>query len=670
MSLHLMSVGVGAVITLGNMGVSYSQTPSANQPQKDEPTVSATPLKIGDIVRTLELGDQNIPKFLAAQTLQSPTLAKPAAIATPTQMPQFSNLAKTLELGQSSRVRVQMSPQRLSQSSDKPQPPEVSQTVPTEAVRVSEMPKIGAVAAAFEQKKSSPVIAQASKPAAQAPKPNAPQQTTPLPPTTPPTSSPQPTAPSPTAPAPTPPTSAPNPVPSAPTPGRLAPAPNYLNPLPNPLQFPTKPEEVRLQGTQPITLAQALELAERNNRDLQISILQLERNRSGLREAQAANFPTVGLQADLSRAQSASSELSRKVQGQRINSEFQTGSNSDAVSTTLTGGLQLNYDIFTSGQRSARIRAAERQARVSELEVERTREQLRLDVTGDYYDLQEADEQVRINQAAVRNAEISLRDTQAQERAGLGTRFDVLRSQVNLANFQQQLTSAIANQNVRRRQLAQRLSLAEAVSVSAADPVVPAGTWTLPIEDSIVLAYKNRAELEQQLVQREISEQQRRAALATLGPTLSVSAQYNLLDVFEQPVRTTDGYSFALQARWNFFDGGAAAARAAQQQKDKEIAETRFVQGRNTVRFQVEQAFATLQSNRANITTTSVAVDQAREALRLARLRFQAGVGTQTDVINAETDLTRTEGSQVSAIIGYNRSLAQLQRAVSNITRQ
>ncbi|MCY7323125.1 MAG: TolC family protein, partial [Phormidesmis sp. CAN_BIN36] len=189
--------------------------------------------------------------------------------------------------------------------------------------------------------------------------------------------------------------------------------------------------------------------------------------------------------------------------------------------------------------------------------------------------------------------------------------------------------------------------------------------------DTIVLAYKNRAELEAQLVQREVSEQQRRAALAALGPTISATASYNLLKSFEAPVKQAgDGYTLALQAQWNFFDGGAAQARAAQQERNKEIAETRFAQGRNNVRFQVEQAYTNLQANRANIDTTTTALAQAAEALRLARLRFQAGVGTQTDVINAETDLTRAEGNRVSAVIGYNLSLAQLQRAVSNIAIQ
>ncbi len=57
-------------------------------------------------------------------------------------------------------------------------------------------------------------------------------------------------------------------------------------------------------------------------------------------------------------------------------------------------------------------------------------------------------------------------------------------------------------------------------------------------------------------------------------------------------------------------------------------------------------------------------MEQAREALRLARLRFQAGVGTQTDVISAENDLTQAEGNRVTAILDYNRALASLNRAI------
>ncbi|MFN6484882.1 MULTISPECIES: TolC family protein [unclassified Nostoc] len=424
--------------------------------------------------------------------------------------------------------------------------------------------------------------------------------------------------------------------------------PNYLNPSANPLQFPTKPEEVRIRETVAITLAQTLELARRNNRDLQVALLQLERSRSALRESQAALFPTLDINSSVT------------------NSGNGFTNNSSQASTSFNGSAQLNYDVYTSGNRQATIQAAEEQLRVDQLNVENQSSTIALNATTQYYNLQQADEEVRINRAAVENAQASLRDTLAREQAGVGTRFDVLQAQVNLANAQQELTNAISQQQIARRQLATLLSLSESVDITAADPVQIAGLWPQTVEQSIVQAFQNRPELQQQLAQRNISEQQRRQALSQLGPQVSLAANYNLLDRYNDGASITDGYSVALNGNLTLFDAGAARARAAQSRANIAIAETQFASQRDLIRFDVEQYYSQLQSNLNNVQTSSVALNQAREALNLARLRFQAGVGTQTEVIAAENDLTRAEGNRVTAILDYNRALANLQRSVTS----
>jgi outer membrane protein TolC len=459
-------------------------------------------------------------------------------------------------------------------------------------------------------------------------------------------------------------------VPVTPTTSNSRQIPDFLNQNPNPLQFPTKPEEVRLQTNQAITLAQALELARRNSRELQVSLLTLDERRAAVQEAQAALLPTLGLSGDLSRGQSASGQLSVQRQNDAqagVPPELRRETTAtDSPTTSFSGQAQLSYNIYTSGSRQASISEAEERQRLQELDVERLSEQIRLDVSTDYYNLQQADEQVRINQSAVTNSAASLRDAQALERAGVGTRFDVLQSQVNLANAQQELTNARSEQEIARRQLASRLSLPQAVNITAADPVRIAGLWNQTLENSIVQAYQNRPELQQQLAQRNISEQQRRRALSSLGPQVSLVASYDIVDQFNDNVSVTDGYSVALRANLNLFDGGAARARAAQAKANIAIAETQFASQRDQVRFQVERAFFQQQSSLENVQTSNTALEQARESLRLARLRFQAGVGTQTDVINAENALTRAEGNRVTAILSYNRALANLQRYVTS----
>ncbi|MDB9378713.1 TolC family protein, partial [Nodularia sphaerocarpa] len=346
------------------------------------------------------------------------------------------------------------------------------------------------------------------------------------------------------------------------TPPSAVQVPDFLNPNPNPLQFPTQPEEVKIQRTQPITLAEALELAKRNNRDLQVAILELERSRAALQESQAVFSPNVNVNTNLTNS-----------------GEGFTGSGSQS-STSVNGQAQINYDLYTSGNRQASVRAAEERLRIDELDVENQSLEIRLNVTTQYYDLQGADEQVRINQSAVENAQASLRDAQARERAGVGTRFDVLQSQVNLANAQQGLTNSVSQQEIARRRFATLLNLAQSAAISAADAVEVAGLWQPSVEESIVQAFQNRPELPQFLAQRNISEQQRRQALSQLGPQVSLNGNYNILDRFDDGQSLTDGYSVGLRAGLTLFDGGAAKARAAQSKVNIAIAESQFASQR------------------------------------------------------------------------------------------
>lgn len=87
------------------------------------------------------------------------------------------------------------------------------------------------------------------------------------------------------------------------------PAPEYLNPNPNPLILPTKPQQVQVRQTEPITLQQALDLARRNNLDLQTTVLNVERSRALQREAEAAKYPTLNLDAGVTRRGSAGNQV-------------------------------------------------------------------------------------------------------------------------------------------------------------------------------------------------------------------------------------------------------------------------------------------------------------------------------------------------------------------------
>jgi outer membrane protein TolC len=418
----------------------------------------------------------------------------------------------------------------------------------------------------------------------------------------------------------------------------------------DPLIRPTQPQEVQITTVCPLTLEQSVGIAIQNNPQLRAQTLTFERSKAALRQANAALFPSVILQSGPNRQE-----------------DFSLSNSTPSRSNTLSGEASISYDVYTSGQRAANIRAAKAQVQYDDLGVKSLTEQTRLDVATNYYDLQNANAQVVIQRAAVANAQESLRIAEVRERAGIGTRFDVLQARVQLANATQELTNALSQQRIARRQLAQRLNLEQTVNLTAADPVRALGNWPLTLEKSIIQAYAFRVELDQFLAQKEIDRQNRRAALAALGPTISLDGSANLSGGLDSSSNWSTGYSVGANVQWTAFDGGAARASAKQSEKNMEIAETNFADSRNQIRFEVEQAYDNSRANLENIQTATLSIEEAREALRLARLRFEAGVGTQSDVIDAESDLTEAEGNRIQAIVDYNKAIATLIRNTGDL---
>jgi outer membrane protein TolC len=414
------------------------------------------------------------------------------------------------------------------------------------------------------------------------------------------------------------------------------------------VQRRTQPGDVRINTSKSLTLRQALEISDRNNREIESARLAVTRSGAAIQQAQAAEAVRVGIDGSLS----------------RVGGPVVSGLAGAQTGTPLQGGIEANYDLSTAGRNSSLVKAAEEQRRFNQLDVDRVARRVRADVISAYYDLQEADEQLKINEAAVRNAARSLRDAQLQEKAGLGTKFDVIRAEVQKATAEQDVVRVRSQQINARKRLAQLLNVTENVEYTASEELKPRGEWNLSLEDSIIQAYANRPELKQQEVQRSISEQQASAAAAGDRAQFSLFARYQVGKDFQQTAGFSDDYRIGARVRWDFLDGGSTSARVSQERTNQSIADNQYILNRDQIRLSVEQAYYTLASDKQNIVTSTQAEKQATESLRLARLRFAAGVGTQTDVINAETELTRARSNRLRAVIGYNRSLSTLRNAV------
>ena len=278
---------------------------------------------------------------------------------------------------------------------------------------------------------------------------------------------------------------------------------------------------------------------------------------------------------------------------------------------------------------------------------------------------------MRIGQESVRASLVSLRDSRARFQAGVATKLEVLEAETQLARDQQLLTEALARQAINRRALASLLDLPQTVTPTAQDPSRVLGVWQPSLQESIVAAYAFREELDQVLLDISIANSQANVALGAVQPFLNIFASFeagwydgNQPLVGNPNVDAGGNYDVAagLNLTWRLFDGGAAAAESRARRQAAQESSFRFAQQRDEIRVGVEESFYELEKNNRNITTTAREVISARESLRLARLRFQAGVTTQREVVDNQRDLTQAEVRYANAIADYNKRLAQLRR--------
>jgi OMF family outer membrane factor len=442
---------------------------------------------------------------------------------------------------------------------------------------------------------------------------------------------------------------------------------------PAPLALPTSPSQVRIVDFRPLRLKEVERLVEVNNPSLKAIASQVEQAKSNLRAQISAWYPTL----NLSTGSFPSRDFGSRTQN--YGSAALTPNNPyDAPSfktQTQTYGavaaLNFNWDLINP-QRVPQIAAARDQFEKAKNQYLITLRDLRLQAASTYFTLQNADDQVRIGKSAVQSSSVNLRDARARLQAGVATKLDVMEAETQLARDQQKLTDGMLQQALARRDLARLLDLPQNVTPTAADPSTLLGVWQPSLQESIVAAYAFREELSNLILDVSIANSNANSALGNVQPFLSIfstsgwdktfgeaniDGPANMGLVVEQ-LRETVG----LNLKWNIFDGGKAAAQARQQRQLATENTYKFSSQRDQIRYEVEQAYFTLQAQIRNLITTSRQVLSTRESLRLARLRFQAGVGTQRNVVDSQRDATTAEVEYSNAVGRYNTNVAQLRR--------
>jgi outer membrane protein TolC len=325
----------------------------------------------------------------------------------------------------------------------------------------------------------------------------------------------------------------------------------------------------------------------------------------------------------------------------------------------------LQYPLYSGGRIEAQVAMAEANLRGAEATFERVKQQIVFGVRQAYFSLLLAQAGLRAAEHSTTQANEILRVAKARVATGVSPRFDQVQAEVAVA-------TALQTQVRARNAVAQAmqglnafLNLPLETSLILPDPFAMTSVET-PIDRLLARALEVRSEVLE--VRARQATAQAAIEVAESGGRLNfgLSGMYDYGNTgpFGPGTDLSSRWSVTLAATLMVSDGGLTRERVTEVRQRLEQLKVLEVQQRQAVELDVRQAYLNLQSSREELGGAGALVAQAAEALRLANVRFAAGVGTNLEVVSAQTASSQAEVAKAQAEFNYSVARAALERAV------
>ncbi|MHB0913558.1 MAG: TolC family protein [Armatimonadota bacterium] len=408
-------------------------------------------------------------------------------------------------------------------------------------------------------------------------------------------------------------------------------------------------------SAEPLSLAECVNQALAQNPAVSISEEGMRKADADIDEAFAAGRPKLTLKGSYVRL----NEAATMTFGDEI---INLGSADDRSADLVLAQPIDAFGIIRTGKRAA---SANRSA--FEYGYEAQINDTTLEAKTAFFTVLRAQEFLRVQSETVTQLEAHLADAELNLQAGTIAKFDVLRAQTELADARQGLISAQNGVDLAKASLNAVLGRPVDEPVEPADPGRPEFI-DIPIDRCVDSACNYRPEARRADAQVSLSRELTSIAEKSRMPSINLTWSYNHdFDVIASSPASS--WQAILGASFKLYDGGENKAVVERAQSDTRSAQAMREQTTLAISLDARQAYLGLKESKERITAAETALEQAREAMRLADVRYKAGVSTQLELLDARAALTRAETNHVNALYDYQIALAKLERAVGGQAR-
>ncbi|HUG42503.1 MAG TPA: TolC family protein [Longimicrobiales bacterium] len=459
-----------------------------------------------------------------------------------------------------------------------------------------------------------------------------------------------------------------------------------------PAQQTTSAEPARV-----LTLREAIGTALEGNATLENARWGLEAAQAQAREAWGSIFPAANLNATYTRNLDIPTSFLPAI-------IFDPGADPDDLIGVQFGSenawfaqLRADQPLFNAAAFLG-VGAAGRFEALQQEVVRGQAQQVATETRLRYYDVLLAQEQLRLTRNSVARVEQVLGETRSLNRAGLASEYDVLRLEVELANLEPNQARADNAFDATRRSLAVAMGVPGLEEVELAGslltielPARPGGPVTvaggagaaggaalmldrgvvaeaLPAAEAIAVAERNRSDLRQLALMRELRRTERKVELSQYLPRVSLfgtwTAQGQGEDMTFFGAHHFNARAVGVEVSVPLFNGLQRPARVSRLGAVVEQVEAQLDLARDQARNEVETLLEQAREAYARAAAQRQAVSQATRGFDIARAEFTAGVGSRLQLTDAELALRQSEFNYAQAVYDYLTAQARLDAAV------
>ena len=403
---------------------------------------------------------------------------------------------------------------------------------------------------------------------------------------------------------------------------------------------------------QPFSLKQTIETAIKVNLELQSS---QEETDAALAEKNARRtyfLPT----------------LSSTYQYDRIDDESTFGNFVTQSKETYTFVTSINQPIFTGFSLIRQYNIAELAYELATINEKLKRQDIILEAKNAYFQLLRAQKLHNIAEETV--VQIRSQEEVANNfyQVGMSPLNELLQAQVELANAKQELI--VAKNNLESAEANFNTLLRRPINAPVLiNDVLDYAPFQETLDYCLSAAKQDRLEIKIADLELEIANKELQLAKKDYYPSIDLKGNYfkrgTEWDVDGgDGIYDPDGWEIGAAATWNFWEWGRTSYGVKGKRSRVSQAELRKEERLDNIYLEVKNAYLRTQEAEKAIVAVEKAIEQAKENFRINQERYKEQVATSTDVLDAQTLLSRTMTNYYNALYAFKLAKADLFRAM------